>query len=942
MLRHAFRHALIAGRGAAGATAYIRHCSNARRTVTPAVLGQRERHLVSKGMEEMDHLSNEAQAAQQTQRKEGNTTQRLEHDATVTQPMVNEAAPPVPEKETKREKKKQKGNPAELKMRELIGKIHACAKAADFSGAMQLFEEVQREGIALPLHLYNTLLYVALGSDSWEALARGGDPTAHAVANIQTALQATNKSSQQAGVCSAAEKQRSGPEPQPDGGVEVSHPSAARPAAGPLPAATGQASTTAEPPAKRKRGRPRKVQPATALPAASADSSEGSASGSESHTATSPPPQEEQLTNLATATLQGVHAQDPSPQPVQQPEQPQQQAPAAAGAPAAAAGAVSGQPLQGGALSAMSPASSQGAPPPLTPISTDASSAALAGEPPQPAAQPELSLRQQHVAAAQQVWAGLQAAGLQADAGTFLALARLEGLQGRADEALRWVHACQAAGQPLHIRNLHPAMVAICMARDAPAALRLDAFLAAQASESLDLTEYEFMRLFEALAADATTAWAQLRDVLLRMGRELQELQPSSLALLRAYFTSPQSQAALAAPTPPQPPHLSPPSSPTHPPTTPQTQGGPESPPPAAAVPQAAASPSRLQLGPPSSPGHHTTQPLPPRMETAAQTLHASAPASVQGRAAGSWGASGGQQGTAASHPVAAGVAADRAPAAEQQAGQGAAVAWQVDDVQVCVALVLAVDAAGYCPEAGERLRVVDLENSEWESFARGVASLAQRNEANAGNFNHYMEWYHRNGPYEILLDGANIAFFGGGNQPVFRWGQVMRLWDVVAQRHPGKRMLLMLHRKHMNGPDARAPAVEAFLDRLQQQKAFYYTPHGSNDDWYWMYAAVRARHQGLLVSNDELRDHIFSLLRPKHFLKWKAHHIVHYTFTPFQHIPPQLIYPPAYTSCVQQLRNGTWMFPCAGGGDRWLCARPVGLPAPQPSAATNPPGSGS
>ncbi|GFH24332.1 hypothetical protein HaLaN_22106, partial [Haematococcus lacustris] len=54
-------------------------------------------------------------------------------------------------------------------------------------------------------------------------------------------------------------------------------------------------------------------------------------------------------------------------------------------------------------------------------------------------------------------------------------------------------------------------MVAICMARDAPAALRLDAFLAAQASESLDLTEYEFMRLFEALAADANTAWPQLR-----------------------------------------------------------------------------------------------------------------------------------------------------------------------------------------------------------------------------------------------------------------------------------------------------------------------------------------------------------------------------------------------------------------------------------------------
>ena len=33
----------------------------------------------------------------------------------------------------------------------------------------------------------------------------------------------------------------------------------------------------------------------------------------------------------------------------------------------------------------------------------------------------------------------------------------------------------------------------------------------------------------------------------------------------------------------------------------------------------------------------------------------------------------------------------------------------------------------------------------------------------------------------------------------------------------------------------------------------------------------MRARDGGLLVSNDELRDHIWSLLRPKHFLKWKV-----------------------------------------------------------------------
>ena len=36
------------------------------------------------------------------------------------------------------------------------------------------------------------------------------------------------------------------------------------------------------------------------------------------------------------------------------------------------------------------------------------------------------------------------------------------------------------------------------------------------------------------------------------------------------------------------------------------------------------------------------------------------------------------------------------------------------------------------------------------------------------------------------------------------------------------------------------------------------------------MFAAVKAGREGLLISNDEMRDHIFQLLAPKFFYKWK------------------------------------------------------------------------
>lgn len=46
----------------------------------------------------------------------------------------------------------------------------------------------------------------------------------------------------------------------------------------------------------------------------------------------------------------------------------------------------------------------------------------------------------------------------------------------------------------------------------------------------------------------------------------------------------------------------------------------------------------------------------------------------------------------------------------------------------------------------------------------------------------------------------------------------------------------------------------------------------------YWLYAAVKLKC--LLVTNDEMRDHIFELLGSSFFLKWKERHQVRYSMT--------------------------------------------------------------
>ena len=112
----------------------------------------------------------------------------------------------------------------------------------------------------------------------------------------------------------------------------------------------------------------------------------------------------------------------------------------------------------------------------------------------------------------------------------------------------------------------------------------------------------------------------------------------------------------------------------------------------------------------------------------------------------------------------------------------------------------------------------------------------------------------------------------------------------------------------------------------VQEAGDLWQTPTGSNDDWYWLYGTVAARHRGVLISNDHMRDHIFELLRPRYFRKWRAHHQFAYdVYSPVPGAPPTesaLLPPPVFTTCVQPIAaSGAWMVPLPAG--RWLCARP-------------------
>ncbi|XP_045806591.1 proteinaceous RNase P 2-like [Trifolium pratense] len=229
------------------------------------------------------------------------------------------------------------------------------------------------------------------------------------------------------------------------------------------------------------------------------------------------------------------------------------------------------------------------------------------------------------------------------------------------------------------------------------------------------------------------------------------------------------------------------------------------------------------------------------------------------------------------------------------------------------------VDGDGICCGCGEQLVCVDIDDEEMEKFALSIAALAVEREVKA-NFSEFQGWLEKHDCYEAIVDGANIGLY----QQNFANGgfSINQLDDVVKELYnrSGKKWpLVILHNKRVRGL-MENPSSRILVEEWMKNGVLYTTPNGSNDDWYWLYAAIKLRC--LLVTNDEMRDHIFELIGSNFFNQWKERHQVHYTFVKGN---LKLQMPPSYSLVIQESEKGSWHVPLALGTSNessrpWLC----------------------
>lgn len=266
-----------------------------------------------------------------------------------------------------------------------------------------------------------------------------------------------------------------------------------------------------------------------------------------------------------------------------------------------------------------------------------------------------------------------------------------------------------------------------------------------------------------------------------------------------------------------------------------------------------------------------------------------------------------------------------------------AAVAAAGDGAQPWVVERTQVNDAGVCITASSiSLRAIDLTPEESAELASGIAKLARERENHVDHFDHFVRQLEEDGVYDLLIDGANVGMFNMNFEDAsFNFNHIERLLTKLRldREESDKPPLVVLHTRRTRQYPANKPKNTQLLNKWRARGELYATPPGSNDDWYWLYAAVVAGERGFLVTNDELRDHIFQMLPdPKLFYRWKERHQARFSFPPGAE--PKLQYPPCFTTCMQNDPDGKWwMFPSADA-DEWLLAKRPEVPYTEPPEA--------
>lgn len=150
---------------------------------------------------------------------------------------------------------------------------------------------------------------------------------------------------------------------------------------------------------------------------------------------------------------------------------------------------------------------------------------------------------------------------------------------------------------------------------------------------------------------------------------------------------------------------------------------------------------------------------------------------------------------------------------------------------------------------------------------------------------------------FDIIIDGANVGYYNqnyAGAPTHVDYIQIYQMVNyiiglgyspliIIHSRHFSDHILKTVqmqpyhYQDHSSGESGTFHTVYDVVNAMRKTGNLYVTPKGFNDDWFWMYAAVK--YCLPVITNDEMRDHHFELLSPRYFTRWRERHRVMFEF---------------------------------------------------------------
>jgi proteinaceous RNase P len=189
------------------------------------------------------------------------------------------------------------------------------------------------------------------------------------------------------------------------------------------------------------------------------------------------------------------------------------------------------------------------------------------------------------------------------------------------------------------------------------------------------------------------------------------------------------------------------------------------------------------------------------------------------------------------------------------------------------------VSPDGIVEKLGIQLESISLKDSNRQELKLQIEKMCLQKDSSGDLWNDFLRWIVENeGKFDCVIDGANVGFYKTnyvGAPKTIEYQQID--WIVHQLRSEGYNPLVVLHCRHLENKKL-SSAYTDIISAWKNKKIVYATPHGCNDDWYWLYIAVHW-NCSLVITNDIMRDHHFGLLSPRWFGRWRERHQCYFNF---------------------------------------------------------------